>query len=198
MNTLFIDTHGDKIVLAIYEQDKLQKKIEKKDVEHSRICIPSLIELLNQCKKSLEDINEIIVVIGPGSFTGVRIGVTIAKTIAFCKQIPIKTITSLEQYLPVQENYLAIEEKNGYYVGKQTDNQITKYFYLKKSEFEDFIKKEKVYIGDIVDYDGLLKLFKEKDRVNPHQVNPLYVKKIEVENDKKNWEKRLSKNLWIR
>ena len=30
MNTLFIDTHGDKIVLAIYEQDRLQKKIEKK------------------------------------------------------------------------------------------------------------------------------------------------------------------------
>lgn len=191
MNTLFIDTHGSKIVLAIYEQDRLQKKIEKKDIEHSRICIPSLNELLEQCKKRLEDINEIVVVIGPGSFTGVRIGVTIAKTIAFCKKIAIKTITSLEQYLPVQENYLAIEEKNGYYVGKQKDNQITEYIYLKKSEFADFIKKEKVYIGNTVDYDGLPKLFKEKKSVNPHQVNPLYVKKIEVENDKKNWTKRL-------
>ena len=52
---------------------------------------PAIKELIDEQK-----LDEIIVVNGPGSFTGVRLGVTIAKTLAYTLNIPIKTISSLE------------------------------------------------------------------------------------------------------
>ena len=88
MNTLFIDTHGEVVVLAIYRDEKLMKKKESKErKDHSTICMPLLVELLTESKLDIKDINDIVVVNAPGSFTGVRIGVTIAKTLAFTLNI---------------------------------------------------------------------------------------------------------------
>ena len=100
MNTLLIDTHADFIFLAIYQNQEIKYKKESKEKkDHSTICMPLLIELLSESKLNINQIDDIIVVNGPGSFTGVRIGVTIAKIIAYTMNIPIRTITSLELYL---------------------------------------------------------------------------------------------------
>lgn len=185
MNTLLIDTHADFIFLAIYQNDKLiiEKEItEKKD--HSTLCFQALIKLLSDAHAEIQDINDLIVVIGPGSFTGVRIGVTIAKTLAYTLKIPIRTMTSLELYLDTKidkDTYLALEEKNGYYIGKIEKNNIIEYTYLKKDEFSIFYKENKIYICSKINKTMLAKYAHQKQPVNPHLVNPFYVKKIEVE-----------------
>ena len=95
MISLYIDTHSNEVVIALYESEKLLKKIEVKDLkETSAVCLPTIIQILEDTKKTKNDISDIVVVNGPGSFTGVRLGVTIAKTIAYTREIPITTLTS--------------------------------------------------------------------------------------------------------
>ena len=92
MKTLFIDTHLSDIIVFLYEDEKVVKKkkiINKKN--NSEFMFSTIVEVIDNQK-----LDEIIVVNGPGSFTGVRLGVTIAKTLAYTLNISIKTITSLE------------------------------------------------------------------------------------------------------
>jgi len=185
MRSLLIDTHDKSVLLAIYENDILIEKIEKNEQkDHSTICIPTLIQILSQAKIDIKEIDDIIVVIGPGSFTGVRIGVTIAKTLAYSLNIPIRTITSLELYLPIEKEYeyLSIVEKNGYFIGNINNNGlINEYEYLKTNEYEQFLKNHKIKNAEEINIDSIAKYAHQKSAVNPHLVNPFYVKKIEVE-----------------
>lgn len=52
--------------------------------------------LLNECALSKADIEAVAVSLGPGSFTGVRIGATVAKTLALWRQMPVLGISTLE------------------------------------------------------------------------------------------------------
>ena len=92
MKTVFIDTHFNDILIVLYNDGLVVDKCEvinKKN--NSEYIFPSLVKVIDKVK-----LDNIIVVTGPGSFTGVRLGVTIAKTLAYTLNIPIRTITSLE------------------------------------------------------------------------------------------------------
>jgi tRNA threonylcarbamoyladenosine biosynthesis protein TsaB len=58
--------------------------------------MPAVHSLLNDCDLTPQDLSKIVVAKGPGSYTGVRIGVTIAKTLAWSLNIPISAVSSLE------------------------------------------------------------------------------------------------------
>ena len=118
MYTLFIDTHYLDIVIILLKDGILVNKkevINKKN--NSEYIFPTIVDVIDDIK-----LNEIIVVNGPGSFTGVRLGVTIAKTFAYILNIPIKTITSLE-VMAISSNQLkvAFSDSNGYYIGNFVD-----------------------------------------------------------------------------
>ena len=166
--TLLIDTHFN-ILLALFKDDKL---LSKKEIINERdlgtVCIPSLVDLLKDNELDIHDLNDIIVCIGPGSFTGERLN------------IPIRTVTSLEMYYKDGYDYIVMEEKNGYYVGIIKNNNIVDYQYLNKDEINN-LKGNVLYTHELVDLDGIVKKTHLKDSLNPHIVNPFYVKKIEVE-----------------
>ena len=67
MHTLYIDTHFN-LVLAIFKNDDILLKKEISSNYISKDTIPLLEELLNECNISLNDLKEINVVLGPGSF----------------------------------------------------------------------------------------------------------------------------------
>ena len=72
---------------------KNMSPFEKIDIEtinkHSVVTMPSIRTILNNNNIDVKELNEIIVCNGPGSFTGSRIAVTIAKTMAYSLNIPI-------------------------------------------------------------------------------------------------------------
>ena len=185
MFSLFIDTHDTTVLLALYKDEKLVNKIEVNNSKaHSEITIPTLLSLLEQVDITINNISDIVVVNGPGSFTGERLGVTIAKTLAYSLNIPIRTITSLEMYLNgavKQDEYIALSEKNGYFIGKIKNKQIMDYQYLTNQEYLDFKSKNKVLEPTKVYLKNIMKYAHQKNTLNPHEVNPFYVKKIEVE-----------------
>ncbi len=184
MNTLYIDTHDKDLILAIYQNEKLLKIKKMENARELSIhCIPLLIDLFNSCNLTVKEIHDIVVVNGPGSFTGVRLGVTIAKTLAFTLNIPIRSITSLECFLPISDDFdfISIPEKNGYFIGKLKDHVITCYEYITKDEYQKLKENKQVFENGQICYDHLISFAHQKYPIHPHEVNPFYVKKIEVE-----------------
>lgn len=58
-------------------------------VERAQRLLPFLVEVLKRKDKKLEDIAEINVITGPGSFTGIRVGVSVANTLGWSLKIPV-------------------------------------------------------------------------------------------------------------
>lgn len=179
---LFIDTHLNDVVIILEENDKIKREKILKDVpENSKVIMPTIKKVL---AKEVPD--SIIVVNGPGSFTGVRLGVTIAKTLAFTMQKPIRTITSLECLAistEEDEKIVAFSDKNGYYIGifDNEYNLVGNYEYLSNSEYEEYCKNYQVLNDIKLDYSKIIAYALTKKELNPHEVNPIYVKKIAVE-----------------
>ena len=186
MYSLFIDTHNEVIKIILFKDGKILEDKEKmSSMQHSVYTMPMIDEILKNNNITTNELNEILVVNGPGSFTGVRIGVTIAKTLAYLLNIPIKAISTLEMkslFVMGDRKVVVEDEKNGKYIGL-FDNDLVVYKYLKNSEYEEYKKNNKVNIVDNIDYEKVYEYLKNKDSVNPHGVNPLYIKKIEVQHD---------------
>lgn len=97
MRSLFIDTASSRILLALLEGHEVVTSIdEENDHSLSSRIFPLIDRLFHQANWNVDDIKRIYVVIGPGSFTGIRIGVTIAKTYAWAKKLEIVPISELE------------------------------------------------------------------------------------------------------
>ena len=97
MKILAIDTSSEICSTAILEDNKL---IDENNLEngktHSENLMPLIDELLKRNNLKVEDIEMIACCVGPGSFTGIRIGVSSIKPIAEVLNIPIASVTSLE------------------------------------------------------------------------------------------------------
>lgn len=183
MYTLFIDTHLWDILIYLLKDGKVVDEelvINKKN--NSEYIFPSIIKVIDGIK-----LDEIIVVNGPGSFTGVRLGVTIAKTLAYTLKIPIKTITALECMAVSNDAYkVAFSDSNGYYVGNfdTSFNLIGDYTYLSEQDFININKNNEYFEDYHIDVEKIYPFLKNRDSINPHQVKPIYIKKIGVEIDK--------------
>ena len=82
---------------AVYEDEKmLSSKFINAGLTHSQTLLPLIVDALKSANKSFDDIEKIAVSVGPGSFTGVRIGVATVKGIAFKKNIPCVAVSALE------------------------------------------------------------------------------------------------------
>lgn len=64
--------------------------------DRGRGVLPAVRTLLEEHGVAPRDLAGIVVDVGPGSFTGVRVGVTTAKTLGFALEVPIVAVTSLE------------------------------------------------------------------------------------------------------
>jgi len=93
---LFIDTATDYVFLSLVLDGKEVGSFYKNDLKNHAVTImPLLDELLKNANLVLKDINEVIIGIGPGSYTGVRIGVSVAKMIGYLNNVQVKTVSSL-------------------------------------------------------------------------------------------------------
>lgn len=184
MYSLFLDTHANKIVVVIFKDEEILVKKEIETVyKHSECTMPIIIEALKEAKCNVKDINSIICVNGPGSFTGVRIGVTIAKMLAFTLKIPIKVMSSLliKAVSFEHDDVTIIEsEKNGFYIAKfnKQNDLIDDYKYYSLKEYSDLNING---VNNIeIDYQKVFMYANSLKETNPHLVNPLYIKKIEA------------------
>lgn len=97
MKILAIDTATDNLSVGISEDSKVlvQSRSTRKR-EHGSLLVPTIEKLLKKAKLTLNDIEAVAADIGPGSFTGLRIGLTVAKTLSYTLKIPLVGISSLD------------------------------------------------------------------------------------------------------
>lgn len=187
MYSLFIDTHDKDIVITLFKDGKvLESSIKTSERHHSDFTMPMLDNIIKNNNLTVHDLNEILVVNGPGSFTGVRLGVTIAKTLAYTLNIPIKTITSLETLAisntSKQDKLVVIHDIKGVYGAIFKDNKLDgEIFYKSNEEFASMDKDKYLIIEDeTLDMEAIYEYMKEVKPTIAHKVNPLYVKIIEA------------------
>lgn len=95
MKTLLIDTSDQVLSLAVTDTIILGEININIKRTHSETLMPYISELLKMTNVKKSELQQIVVSNGPGSYTGVRIGVTVAKTLAVALNIPIYTVSSL-------------------------------------------------------------------------------------------------------
>lgn len=97
MKILAVDTSATAASVAVAEENKLIGEFSiNTALTHSQTLMPMVEELLKNTGLSVNDIDAVAVNAGPGSFTGVRIGVAAVKGIAFPKNLPCVSVSTLE------------------------------------------------------------------------------------------------------
>ena len=94
---LHIETATDVCSVALSRGSEIiGLKEEAGGNNHAKNLLPFVDEVLKQSGVSMSEINGVAVSIGPGSYTGLRIGVSTAKGIAYTAGIPVMAISTLE------------------------------------------------------------------------------------------------------
>lgn len=206
MRYLYIDTSSSYLYSGIVEDNKLISEIKEEYGQNlSKVALPRIVSMFEDNNLEAKDIDKIIVVNGPGSFTGIRIGITIVKVYAWSLNIPITTILSLEAMALSSDKDMyhvpMINARRGYVFSAIYDkdyNEVLKPSHIKIVDLEEKLKdidsyeiisKDEFDEFEVNDYDpNILKIintYKDKDEINPHLINPEYLKLTEAEENKK-------------
>lgn len=206
MRILYVDTSSSFLYTSIYEDGKIIAHCnEEYGQSLSEVALPKIVEMFQKNNLSPKDVDKIIVVNGPGSFTGVRIGITISKVYAWSSNIPITTITSLEAMALSSNNNKVhvpiINARRGYvYTAIYDTNMdvILKPVHIKFDELKEKLKDINDYefisndefdeeldlVSYTPNYEKIISTYKDKEEINPHAVNPDYLKLTEAEESK--------------
>lgn len=155
MISLFLDTSTKYLCIGIAKDHKVIYKFQQEAIKkQSELTIPFLSKALEEVNISLNDIDEVNVTIGPGSFTGIRIGMCIAKVLASMKNIPLKAISSLNAYASLGKKIVILDAKaKRVYLGIYNNNEKV----IDESVVE--IETLKEMLNDYQDYDVVLDSF---------------------------------------
>jgi tRNA threonylcarbamoyladenosine biosynthesis protein TsaB len=92
---LAIDTSAPRLALAVLAGDRVETLVEDMATGQAERLFPALDELLGRCGVAYRDLTRIAVTTGPGSFTGLRIGLSAARGLGLALNIPVLGIPSL-------------------------------------------------------------------------------------------------------
>lgn len=201
MITLFIDTSNQDVSIALLKGGKVINKITKSiPNEHSKYAVSYIDEVLKKSEITPKEVQSIMVVNGPGSFTGVRIGLTIAKVYALLNDIKVTLISSLK-CLAIGNNKnkyilsLINARNDNYYIGFYDNNynDVINEHFGNIEEVNDIINKyddvlvvsndsdnDNVKVINELDIESIYNYYKDKVKVNPHMVLPNYLKLPQV------------------
>lgn len=205
MISLFIDTSASDVSIAILKEEKILSKINKNiPNKHSIYVVPFIDEVLKNASLTPDKVEKIYVVTGPGSFTGVRIGVTIAKTYAYLRKIPITAVSSLKMLALSNNNETILSlidaKHDNYYLGlynKEKEEIIKEHFENKEEVLEIIMKyhptivsAEEINNEEIksmkqeLDISNIIAYYQKKEEENYFTIKPNYLKLPQALEDK--------------
>ena len=110
MLILAFETSAKAASVALMDENKLLgEAYQNTGLTHSQTLMVMAEDVLKQCGKTANDVTAVAVAEGPGSFTGVRIGVAAAKGFAWGREIPcfgISTLEAMAESLGVYQGYV--------------------------------------------------------------------------------------------
>jgi universal bacterial protein YeaZ len=104
MITLCMDTSHTWLALGLIKDDKVIAKVQEPCwKKQSEEIFPLLTKMMDEVKLQPENIDQIVISEGPGSYTGVRIAMTIAKVFCAMRELPLYTIGTLQLYAGMEK-----------------------------------------------------------------------------------------------
>lgn len=210
MKTLFVDSSRKKLSIALADNNELLlvSNVESYS-KHSNYLTNEIKKILNKFNLEPNDIDNYIVLNGPGSFTGIRVGVTVCKTLAWTLSKKLYLLNNLEalkigikddiiisvipdkrdaSYIGIYGNDVVIED----YINIDSDfNLADKNITIVSLENSEYLKslseklslnnKVKIKILNDYNYMDLINYTLLRESINPHIAEPIYLKKIDVE-----------------
>lgn len=152
MISLYIDTSTKYLCIGLAKDYQVFYKFQQEAIKkQSELTIPFLQKSLSENNLTLNDIDEVNVTIGPGSFTGIRIGMCVAKVLASMNNIPLKAISSLNAYANLGKKIVILDAKaKRVYLGIYNNNENV----IDETVVE--IESFKEMLNDYTDYDVVL------------------------------------------
>ena len=207
MISLFLDSSDKKVIVALFNGGKLiDSLIEENDNHLSEKFLPMIERIITKNQLQIDNIDAIYVINGPGSFTGVRVGVTTAKVMAWGLKkriIPISELAFLATtltnkkyivpYIDARRNavYAGIYDKNLNSVMADAyisiDDLMKKIDHIEDVEFVSYYNNIEHTIEPNIDIEKIVQKHYNDEGSNPHQVVPTYLKRTEAE---ENYDKR--------
>lgn len=202
MICLLIDTSTSNLIVSIIKDNEIKYIYQEKILaEMSSKLLPIIDNGLKEINLKLNDIDKIFVVNGPGSFTGIRVGVTVAKTIAWALKKDIIPLSSLELIATTNTSKKYIvpmidARRNNVFAGIY-DNNLNCVKEDKLISIEELSNLSDDY--EFSSYDNIngvikpnidiLKIINKHindEGINPHNLNPNYLKLTEAEESREN------------
>lgn len=199
MNYLLVNTANDELVIMISKNGEIFACNETMVKRHNEVILPKMQELLDKANISLVDIDEFGVVIGPGSFTGIRVGIATLKAFKDVFNKPVKAINNLDLLYHIANannrfDIVAIEgSMNSYFVGKFEQDRLN--IYERNLTLDELVsisqgRKVAMYsntraleIGEVVKFDNqaFVQAFLNSQS---YDLTPIYYQLSQAENDK--------------
>lgn len=199
MNKLIINTANEELEIVLSIGDNVFSKSDKSRSHHNETMLPLLDELLKSHNLKIRDIDELGVVVGPGSFTGIRVGIATIKAFRDSLGICAKGINNMDYLFHLAKSQddkidiVAIKgSRDSYFVARLINKVVYKYERnLSLEELKDISKGNKIgmFVADenlnvyIVKFDPkvLLKCFDDSADEN---LIPIYYQLSQAENEK--------------
>ena len=202
MKSLLIDTSTSNVIVSVL--DNLNVLNEYNEYINSDIA-SKIMKIIDECLTNsnlkIQDIDRIYVVNGPGSFTGIRIGVTIGKVIGWSLNKKIIPISSLELMSTTDTNkqYIIpmIDARRGNVFGAIYDTNLnclkndslinidellndkdSNYELVSYDKLRDDVVKPKINVSKLIEK------HMNDNGINPHNLNPNYLKLTEAEENR--------------
>lgn len=191
--TLLLDSTNTFLTVGLADNNSLIDSVSYECWQsQSEKMIPEIDILMSRHNVTRQDISAVMVTIGPGSYTGVRIAITVAKTITYCLNVPIYTLSSLHvMKYKMNPTICLINARSGrsYFGVYQNNKVIVSDRIMKNEDVMKYINDHQSYLisGD-VSYLGLsgitpdiaFEMFSLKDYIqpvdNPLSIVPTYLK----------------------
>lgn len=190
---LLLDTTAKYLVVGLSDENKVLAKIQYVAWQRqSEFTIQEVKNILDKTGSDINEIKRIVVSNGPGSYTGIRIALTIAKILGFCLDIPVCVLSSLQTIAGAKGKRIALIDARSKraYIGIYKDGkQVIKDQVLPLDDIQELIKKYPDYelVGDTfllgienkeIDYvDNMFELSKiVEDYPNIDALVPVYLK----------------------
>lgn len=203
MNYLAIDTSGKNLTVVVENNGQLYTYYDSEcGTNHSVSLMPKIEELLLKADLDLKNADFLAVVVGAGSFTGIRIGVSSIKALCFAYDLPALSITSFDTlaYNVKDGKVLSVIDAGhgGFYVAGYSDgNIVLPPSYMLKQELDLIKDGYTIVTSNKIDgiesltvsvLDGLIKAINAKSNQATKDldlISPLYVRKSQAEEGRK-------------
>jgi len=118
---LYIETSTEVCSVAISSSDVvLYRKIVREPKAHARIIAPMIEDLFKEVGFGIEKCDAVVVSEGPGSYTGLRVGVALAKGLCFASRKPLISVGSLDLLANLASDIVLSQKSSQEYSGVES------------------------------------------------------------------------------